>query len=339
MSTASSPLAVALQMMDASSELMVVKDLDGAFVAANRAFRAAAALDDGAMSALTNSDVFGADAAQVVTTSEQLAVQGGSSIRCDVPVSWRGEPRVFRVTCTPWTDDGSCRGVVMAGSLVLVVGAQDAEPLQAFASSVGDLAHRFNNALTTVVGLTDWHVHAGRADGSLRDDLRKIHAAATSAGQTAREIQQLARVAAARPGRAAPLQAAAPIKVAPAATSAGGVLLVDDQADVRTSLSVMIRTLGYQVHAVDGGQAALAWLEHEKPSLVITDLRMPGIGGAELAMAIAQRHPAVPVVLLTGSGDTEPEGRPDIVRVLPKPLRMAQLRAALASLIGPPPGS
>ena len=337
--SASSQLAMAVQMMDASSELMAVKDLDGAFVAANRAFRAAAALDAGAMSALTNRDVFGADVAQVVTTSEQLAMLGGSAIRCDVPVSWRGAPRVFRVTYTPWTDDGRCRGVVMAGSLVLAGGAQDAEPLRAFASSLGDLAHRFNNALTTVVGLTDWHLHAGQADGSLRDDLQKIHAAATSAGQTAREIQQLTRAAAEGPVRHAPVQPLAQIEAAPVATSAGRVLLVDDQADVRASLSVMIRTLGYDVHAVDGGQAALAWLEHEKPSLVITDLRMPGMGGGELAMAIAQRDPALPVVLLTGWGDAEPEGRPEIVRVLPKPLRMAHLRAALVSLIGHPPGS
>jgi len=254
-----------------------------------------------------------------------------------VPVSWRGEPRVFRVTCTPWTDDGRCHGVVMAGSLVLAGEAKDAGPLQAFASSLGDLAHRFNNALTTVVGLADWHLYAGQPDGSLRDDLQKIRAAATSAEQTAREIQRLTRAAAAHPVAQAPVQAVPEIQAAPVALSPGRVLLVDDQADVRRSLSVMIRTLGYDVHAVDGGQAALAWLEHEKPSLVITDLGMPGMGGGELAMAIAQRHQALPVVLLTGWADAEPEGRPGIARVLPKPLRMAQLRAALVSLIGTPP--
>ena len=54
----------------------------------------------------------------------------------------------------------------------------------------------------------------------------------------------------------------------------------------------------------------------------------------ELAAAIAQRHQALPVVLLTGWADGEPDDRPGIARVLPKPLRMAQLRDALVSLIG-----
>jgi len=336
---AAARLAMAVQVMDASSELIAVKGLDGAFIAANRAFRAAAALDDRAMSELTNRDLFGTDVARALTTSEHLAVLADTAVRCDVPVSWLGEPRVFRVTCTPWTEDGRCQGVVMAGSLVLAGRAQGAEPLQSFASSVGDLAHRFNNALTTVVGLTDWHLYTGQPHGSLRDDLQKIRAAATSAEQTAREIQQLTHAAAANLVRPAPVATRAEIQSAPAVAPRGRVLLVDDQADVRTSLSVMIRTLGYHVHAVDSGRAALTWLEREKASLVITDLGMPGMSGGELAAAIAQRHQALPVVLLTGWADAEPEGRPGIARVLPKPLRMAQLRAALVSLIGHPPES
>lgn len=338
MTSASARLAMAVQVMDASSELIAVKGLDGSFIAANRAFRAAAALDDRTMSVLTNRDLFGTDVAQALTTSEHLAVLAATAIRCDVPVSWRGEPKLFRVVCTPWTDEGRCQGVVMAGTLVSTTGADTAEPLQSFASNVGDLAHRFNNALTTVVGLTDWHLFTDQPGTDLRGDLQKIRAAATSAEQTAREIQRLTRAAASnlvRPQRGAAPVDAPPTPVAPARH----VLLVDDQVDVRTSLSVMIRTLGYDVHAVDGGRAALAWLETESTSLVITDLGMPGMSGTELAAAIAERHRTLPVVLLTGWADGEPDNRPDIARVLPKPLRMAQLRDALVSLIGRTPES
>jgi CheY-like chemotaxis protein len=327
-------LAMAVQVMDASSELIAVKALDGSFIAANRAFRAAAALDDRTMGVLTNRDVFGTDVAQALTASEHLAVLADTAIRCDVPVSWRGEPQVFRVICTPWNDEGRCQGVVIAGRLVSAAGVDSAEPLQSFASNVGDLAHRFNNALTTVVGLTDWHLFTDQPGAGLRDDLQKIRAAATSAEQTAREIQQLTRAAASNLVRPTRVEAV----VAPSSEPARScrVLLVDDQADVRASLTVMIRTLGYDVHAVDGGRAALAWLETTKASLVITDLGMPGMSGGELAAAIAERHPALPVVLLTGWADAEPDGHPGIARVLPKPLRMAQLREALVSLIGGP---
>lgn len=338
MTSATARLAMAVQVMDASSELIAVKGLDGSFIAANRAFRAAVALDDRPVHVQTNRDLFGADVAQALTTSEHLAMLAETAIRCDVPISWQGEPRVFRVICSPWIDEGRCQGVVIAGTLAAPAATDQAEPLQSLAASVGDLAHRFNNALTTVVGLADWHLFAGAPDSGLRDDLQKIRAAATSAEQTAKEIQQLTRAAATNLVR--PIRRAAPAEPTP--TPAGQtlrVLLVDDQADVRTSLSVMIRTLGYDVHAVDGGTAALAWLETGSASLVITDLGMPGMDGNMLAAAIAERHPMLPVVLLTGWAEAEPGDRPDITRVLPKPLRMAQLREALVSLVGHPKAS
>jgi CheY-like chemotaxis protein len=331
--TAPAQLGMAVQVMDASNELIAVKDRHGAFIAANRAFRAAAALGERPMGELTNRDLFATEGATALSSSEHLAMQSKTPIRCDVPVSWLGAPRVFHVTCTPWTDHGQCQGVVMAGSLA-AADARDGEALESLTSSVGDLAHRLNNALTTVVGLTEWHLYAGQLDAALRVDFQKIRAAAASAEQTAREIQQLIRTATASQAHSAVGDAV--VEILPRLRRPGRVLLVDDHADVRTSLQVMIRMLGYDVHGVDSGAAALAWLEHETASLLITDLGMPGMGGAELAAAIARRYQSVPVVLLTGSGDTELDALPGITRVLRKPLRMAKLRQALASLIGAP---
>ena len=91
----SARLAMAVQVMDASSELIAVKSLDGSFIAANRAFRAAAALDDRAMGVLTNRDLFGADVAQALTTSEHLAVLAATAIRCDVRCRGLASPSCF----------------------------------------------------------------------------------------------------------------------------------------------------------------------------------------------------------------------------------------------------
>ena len=214
-----------------------------------------------------------------------------------------------------------------------------ADCLERFATAVGDLAHGFNNALTTVVGLTDWHLVSQPHGDALREDLERIRAAAISAEGIARQIQQLAREAA---GESAPVPlAATPGLAAPtmAVSEANRrVLLVDDQADVRASLAVMIRTLGYEVHPVDGGRAAMEWLRAAPtpPAVVITDLSMPEMDGQELAAAITQSWSGVPVVLLTGWAGSGPGPSDTVARVLAKPLRMGRLREALADLIGAP---
>jgi CheY-like chemotaxis protein len=211
--------------------------------------------------------------------------------------------------------------------------------LLAFACAIGALTHRFNNALTTVMGLAEWHLIAETHAAPLRSDLEKIRAAAVLAQQTSQEIQRLVHEAANRSGRAgidSSSEAARPRAVtderAPAPQSP--VLLVDDQIDVRNSLSVMVRTIGYPVHAVDGGEAALAWLADHPAAAVLTDFGMPGMDGEALARALAERHPHLPVVLLTGwsLGTRTPPG---VRRVLPKPLRMAQLRECLETVVGP----
>jgi DNA-binding NtrC family response regulator len=114
------------------------------------------------------------------------------------------------------------------------------------------------------------------------------------------------------------------------------VLLVDDQVDVRNSLSVMVRTLGYAVHAVEDGEAALEWLADHGASAVLTDFEMPGMNGEALAEAITERHPDVPIVLLSGWSElTTTRARECVRLVLPKPLRMAQLRECLETIVGP----
>jgi CheY-like chemotaxis protein len=324
-------LATAHLVMDASSDLMAIKDLHGRFVAANWAFRAAAAASAEALGTMTNRDLFDEDAARMLTASEHLAVLAEAPIACDVPVAWHGQPQVFKALVAPWLDGSTCQGVLVAGRLASARSA----PVQSLASHLDELAHRFNNALTTVVGLADWHLVMGEVAGGVRDDLEKIRAAATAAEQTARDIQRLARGAAADLA-GAPERATPDAQADPAAPHGPRILLVDDQPEVRGSLSVMIRTLGYDVHAVEGGAAAIAWLARESADLVLTDLTMPGMTGAELAAAIGQTAPGVPVAVMTGWAGAQPAVPAGVARVLPKPLRMAQLREALSALVGPP---
>jgi CheY-like chemotaxis protein len=334
--TSKERLATAVQLLDASTDLLAVKDLSGRFVAANRAFARALHSDRARLVGARNEDFFGSDAGADLSACEHLAFLAGEAVERDVEISLDGEPRRLRVVCTPWIEDGACAGLVLACSV-------EAEPrrdsasdrtLHAYASAIGALAHRFNNALTTVMGLADWHLVAETHDGPLRSDLEKIRTAATQAEQAAREIQQLTRQTAASliAPAGAPASSSSAASLSPAVAAA--ILLVDDEPDVRGSLTVMLRTLGRDVHAVGSADEALRWLRTSAPDLVLTDLEMPGMTGPLLAEAVHDRYPAVPVVLMTGWATGSDDLPPHVAAILPTPLRMAQLRQVLDRLLG-----
>jgi two-component system, NtrC family, response regulator HydG len=83
------------------------------------------------------------------------------------------------------------------------------------------------------------------------------------------------------------------------------VLVVDDDSLSRDFLAEAVRALGYQADAVASGEAALERLAQREYHLVLTDLRMPGIGGVELVARAARDYPDLPVVLVTAHGSVE----------------------------------
>ena len=129
----------------------------------------------------------------------------------------------------------------------------------------------------------------------------------------------------------APAAEAAP--VAQAATGEGvRVLVVDDEPMVRTVTTKLLRLRGHAVQDADGGPAALAVLATEPFDIVVTDLSMPDMSGRELAAVIRQRHPGLPVLLLTGDTDADVEGG-DVGAVVKKPFQLDVLDAAVRSLV------
>ncbi len=79
------------------------------------------------------------------------------------------------------------------------------------------------------------------------------------------------------------------------------VLLVEDEAEVRSLTSKMLRELGYQVVSVESAEAALASLdEHHDIAVLFTDVVMPGMNGPQLAAEVVKRRPAVKLLFTTG---------------------------------------
>ncbi|MEW6645658.1 MAG: HD domain-containing phosphohydrolase [Pseudomonadota bacterium] len=92
---------------------------------------------------------------------------------------------------------------------------------------------------------------------------------------------------------------------ATAGQAPAAVLLVDDEANILAALRRLFRPLGYTVHSAESGAAALAILEQEHIDLVISDMRMPHMDGAQFLAQVAQRWPQVVRILLTGYADLE----------------------------------
>ena len=85
--------------------------------------------------------------------------------------------------------------------------------------------------------------------------------------------------------------------------SAGAhVLVVDDDADLLRLLTMRLQAAGHRVSAVASAEAALAQIAIERPQLVLSDVRLPGRDGLALFDELRQRHPALPVILLTAHG-------------------------------------
>jgi two-component system response regulator AtoC len=76
------------------------------------------------------------------------------------------------------------------------------------------------------------------------------------------------------------------------------VLVVDDEENIRLVLRTLLRKSGYEVEVAESGEAALAALDSFGPDVILTDVRMPRMGGLDLLAAIkAKQHPATVVVM------------------------------------------
>lgn len=83
------------------------------------------------------------------------------------------------------------------------------------------------------------------------------------------------------------------------------ILLVDDEAGIRKVLGISLADLGYTVHEAEDAKAALTIIEDVRPSITITDIKMPGMDGIDLLKAIKRRYPETEVIMLTGHGDMD----------------------------------
>ena len=83
------------------------------------------------------------------------------------------------------------------------------------------------------------------------------------------------------------------------------ILLIEDDASTAASLKKVLCTEGYVVEMTGRGDAGLELATQNEYGVVISDLRLPGLGGLELVARLHAAKPKQPIILMTAHGTTE----------------------------------
>jgi CheY-like chemotaxis protein len=104
------------------------------------------------------------------------------------------------------------------------------------------------------------------------------------------------------------------------------ILIVDDDMDTHDALAELLEHAGFSVVWACNGREALTKLASMRPSMILLDVEMPVMNGAEFRQAQrrSQELIGIPTVVMTGSRE-EPMLDPGVAHVLRKPFRSAQL--------------
>jgi DNA-binding response OmpR family regulator len=120
-------------------------------------------------------------------------------------------------------------------------------------------------------------------------------------------------------------------------TAEAGVvlLLVEDDADMRSLLSDELSEMGHRIVEAADADQALKYVLDSEPSLIMTDLRMPA-GGMEYVSRLRKHAPNVPIILMTAFGDAKTKAealRLGVAAYFDKPVRISEVKQKVKELL------
>jgi DNA-binding NtrC family response regulator len=115
------------------------------------------------------------------------------------------------------------------------------------------------------------------------------------------------------------------------------ILLVDDEPELLSMLTEMVKGFGYSVVAKPDAESALmAISEGVRVDLAITDLRLPGMSGMDLIREMKKARPGIPIIMLTAFGSVESyiETRSNgVFEYLNKPIQSRELKRIIKTAL------
>jgi CheY-like chemotaxis protein len=122
-------------------------------------------------------------------------------------------------------------------------------------------------------------------------------------------------------------------------TEKRSILVVDDEPMLASTLALIFEQAGYSARAVFSAEEALASLVFDQPSLVVSDVVMPGMDGIALAVRLRASYPSCRVLLFSGNVDTQQLLEEEALRsgqsfeVLSKPIAPREILSRVALLL------
>jgi anti-anti-sigma factor len=110
------------------------------------------------------------------------------------------------------------------------------------------------------------------------------------------------------------------------------ILIIDDEKPTLAMFNLTLSAYGYTVITAESGQEGIESFERERPPLVITDIKMPGMDGIEVLRRIKEIDPQTEVIIVTGHGDMDLAIKAlnlDATDFINKPIQRQSLEQAL----------
>ncbi len=124
-----------------------------------------------------------------------------------------------------------------------------------------------------------------------------------------------------------------PQEVIPDRTQKANILVIDDEPEIRNSLSEILSLDGHTVTVAKDAKEGLSAFKTNRFDMVLTDLGMPDMSGWQLAKEIKELHPKIPVAIITGWGlqpDRQRMKRAGVDLFIAKPFRISEIRKLVA---------
>jgi anti-anti-sigma factor len=83
------------------------------------------------------------------------------------------------------------------------------------------------------------------------------------------------------------------------------ILVIDDEKPTLSMFRLFLAAYGFDVITAENGEEGLSIFERERPSIVLTDIKMPGMDGLEVLERIKKMDPRAEVIIITGHGDMD----------------------------------